>query len=128
MVRLKTGVSLDYCRPEVYYIVWKAAPIWTVLGSTDLWITGANESGHSTGPRGFHRLPNGTCQALDLRTWTIPRFSDRRLARDALAAALGPAYDVLFETELRDPITGRITRGEHMHVQFDPERPGTKGV
>lgn len=124
MIRLKAGVSLDNVHPRVFLIIGFAAPIWAKYGSPDVWVTGANEDGHSTGPRGFHRLPDGTCQAVDLRTWTIAEPEHRRMAAKELAGILGPLFDVIFEVELRDA-TGKITRGEHVHVQYDPERPGT---
>ena len=125
MIRLKRGVSLDNVHPGVFIIIGSAAPIWAKYGSPDLWVTGANETGHSTGPRGFHRLPNGTCQAVDLRTWSIPEPEDRRMAVKELAEIMGPLYDVLFEKEIKDPTTGKILRGEHCHGQYDAARPGT---
>ena len=109
-----------------HYRLGFAGPIWARYGSPDLCLTAANEAGHGTGRRGFHRLPDGTCRAVDLRTWTIPAPADRRRARDELAVVLGPLYDVLFEDEVRDPTTGKVLRGEHIHLQFDEERPGTR--
>jgi hypothetical protein len=125
MVRVKNNVSLDNVHPRVFLIIGFAAPIWEKYGSTDLWITGGNEGGHSAGARGFHRLPDGTCQAVDLRTWTIANTEHRRQAAQELAGILGPLFDVLFEEEIRDPTTGKVLRGEHAHCQYDPERPGT---
>jgi len=125
IVRLKPGISLDLCHHRVFLIVGFAAPLWAKYGSAELWITGANEGGHSTGARGFHRLPDGTCQAVDLRTWTIPEREHRLLAVKELGAQLGALYDVLFEEEEKDPMSGKILRGEHCHCQYDPERPGT---
>ena len=127
MIRLKpgTGVNLDNVHPRIYLAIGFAGPIWAQYGSPDLWLTAANEAGHGTGARGFHRLPDGTCRAVDLRTWTIPAPADRRRARDELAVVLGPLYDVLFEDEVRDPTTGKVLRGEHIHLQFDEDRPGT---
>lgn len=117
MIRLKAGVSLDNCHPRVFQILAMAAPIWEKYGSKDLTITGANEDGHSTGLRGFHRLPDGTCQAVDLRTWSIPEQEARYRAVKELANLLGPFYDVLYEKPGE--------QGEHAHCQYDPERPGT---
>jgi hypothetical protein len=117
MIRLKKGVSLDNCHPRVFLIIGFAAPIWDKYGSKDLTVTAANEEGHSKGPRGFHRLPDGTCQAVDLRTWSIPELEARHRAVKELAGILGPIYDVIYE---KPGLTG-----EHAHVQYDPERPGT---
>ena len=125
MIRIKQGVSLDNVHPRIFLVIGFAAPIWDKYGSRDLWITGGNETGHSTGDRGFHRLPDGTCQAVDLRTWTITDPAHRLAAVKELAAVLGQLYDVLHEDEKRDPTTGAVLRGEHVHVQFDPDRPGT---
>ena len=117
MIRLKAGVSLDACHPRVFLIIGFAASVWAKYGSPDLTVTAANEPGHSTGPRGFHRLPDGSCQAVDLRTWSIPELEHRRLAVKELAGILGAVYDVLYERPGE--------RGEHAHVQYDPDRPGT---
>jgi hypothetical protein len=118
MIRLKSpAISLDNVSPRIFLAIALAAPIWERHGAPDVWITGANEEGHSTGPRGFHRLPDGTCQAVDLRTWNIPRLEDRHTAAKELADVLGPLYDVLYEKPGES--------GEHVHVQYDPERPGT---
>lgn len=128
MIRLKPGadVNLDNVHPRIYLAIGFAGPIWARYGSPDLYLVGANEPGHATGPRGFHQLPDGTCQAVDFRTWTIPSVRDRRRAVDELAAQLGPLYDVLLEEEVRDPTTGKVLRGEHVHVQVDMDRPGTR--
>lgn len=125
MIRLKSTVSLDNVHARIFLAIGLAAPIWERHGSPDLWITAANEGRHSGGTRGFHHLPDDTCRAIDLRTWMMPDPDDRRRAARELAEMLGPLYDVLFEEELRDPTSGKILRGEHVHVQFDPDRPGT---
>lgn len=125
MIRTKPGVSLDNVHPRIFLAIGLAAPVWARYGSSDFWITGANEDGHSTGPRGFHRLPNGTCQAIDARTWTIKEPEHRRMACKELAGILGPDFDVIFEEEVRDA-SGKIIKGEHAHIQLDEERPGTR--
>lgn len=117
MIRLKSGVSLDNVHHRVFLAIALAAPIWAKYGSPDLTITAGNEDGHSRGPRGFHRLPDGTCQAVDLRTKSIPELEHRRQACAELAAILGPDYDVLFEKP--------GDKQEHAHVQLDTERRGT---
>lgn len=118
MVRLKTGVSLDNMHPKIYLAIGLAAEIWARHGSPDMVITGGNEDGHSVGPRGFHRLPDGTAQAVDLRTWSIPVLESRHRAAKELAAVLGDKYDVIYEKP--------GATGEHVHLQWDPERPGTR--
>jgi len=117
MIRVKPGVSLDNVHPQIFLAIGLAAPIWQRYGAPELWVTAANEEGHSTGPRGFHRLPNGTCQAADLRTWNIPEPADRHKAVEELAEHLGRYFDVLYEKPGQ--------QGEHVHLQWDEERPGT---
>ena len=117
MVRVKEGVSLDSMHPKMFLAIAMAAPIWERWGAADLWITGGNEAGHGTGARGFHRLQDGTAQAVDIRTWNIPRLACRHKAAKELANILGLLYDVLYEKPGQ--------QGEHCHVQWDPERPGT---
>jgi hypothetical protein len=121
MIRLKPGVSLDRTHHRVFLMVSVAAPIWAKYDSPDLWIVGGNEPGHATNPdrrRQFHHLPDGTCQAVDLRTWTIPTVDRRREAAKELGAILGATYDVLYERPGE--------RGEHVHAQYDPDRPGPR--
>jgi hypothetical protein len=118
MIRVKPGVTLDNSHHRMFLVAALAAPIWAKYGSPDLWITGGNEDGHSKGPRGFHRLPDGTCQAWDLRTWSIPELEHRKQACAELAGILGELYDVMYEKPGE--------RGEHAHVQWDPGRPGTR--
>lgn len=126
MIRLKPGVSLDNVHPRVFHLISVAARIWSRHESPDLWITGGNESGHASGARGYHRLADGACQAVDLRTWSIPGPLERRKAAvEELAWELGPDFDTIFEEELRDPVTSAILKGEHAHCQYDPGRPGT---
>jgi hypothetical protein len=100
----------------MFFAIAMADRVWEQLGQPECWITGANETGHSTGPRGFHHLPDGTCQACDLR---IHAFNDeqKKEARRILASILGRDYDVLLES-IDMP-------NEHIHVQYDPQRPGT---
>jgi hypothetical protein len=121
VIRLKPGASLDNVHPRIYFAIAMAAPVWARYGSPDLVVTAGNEAGHETNPdpkRQFHRLPDGTCQAGDLRTWTIPVLEHRHAACKELAGILGPDYDVLYERP--------GLKGEHCHVQLDPERPGTR--
>ena len=113
MIRLKNAaVSLDNVHPRIFLAIGFAAPIWERYGSPDLWVTAANEAGHTTNPdpqRQYHRLPDGRCQAADLRTKSIPHAADRQAACIELAGILDLSYDVLFEKPGQD--------GEHCHVQ-----------
>ena len=114
MIRLKAGVSLDNTHPRLFATIAMAATIWQRYGAADLWITAANEEGHTTNPdpwRQFHRRPDGTCHAVDIRTWNIPTIPARYRAVQALTLALGAEWDVLYERP------GQV--GEHAHVQLD---------
>ncbi len=119
IVRIKAGVSLDKVHPKVFFAIALAGTAWEQLGAAELWITAGNEAGHTTNPdplRQFHRLPDGSCQAIDLR---VHQFTgtNKHEARRILASMLGVNYDVILEKEgLPD---------EHIHVQWDPDRPGT---
>ena len=114
MIRLKsTEISFDNTHPAVWYAVSVAARVWEELGA-DLVITAANESGHTTNPdptKQFHRLPDGSCRAVDLRIWNLSG-SSRAEAVETLRTVLGPDYDVIHERP--------GWAGEHVHVEFDP--------
>lgn len=119
MIRLKPGVDLDSVHPKIYFAIIMADQVWKQLGFEEVWVTAANEPGHTTNPdpmRQFHLLPDGTCQACDLR---IHQFTpeNKKEARRILASILGKEYDVILESE------GKAN--EHIHVQYDPNRPGT---
>jgi hypothetical protein len=120
IIRLKDGVSLDHVRAELFYAIWRASIVWSQYGADTLWVVGGREQGHVTNPdllRQFHWLPDGTCQAVDLRTWNIAELEGRKQACKSLAILLGREYDVIYEKPGE--------KGEHVHVQLDPERPGT---
>ena len=113
VIRLKNpDISLDNLHPGIWSAIAIAAEVWAKW-RTDLVITGANEPGHTTNPdptRQFHRLPDGTCQAVDLRVWNLPA-EVRREAVAALRERLGPDYDVIYERP------GEA--GAHVHVEYD---------
>src|SRR5262245_50489306 len=120
LVRIKEGVSLDRTHPKLWFAIAMAARVWGQFGLAELWITGAHEPGHTTNPdthRQFHLLPDGTCQASDLGVHKFKNDEQKREAQRILSSILGKYYDVLLE-KLGTP-------QEHMHVQYDPERPGT---
>lgn len=113
MIRLKNpDISLDNTHPRIWTAVAVAAEVWAQW-RVDLVITAANEAGHETNPdpeKQFHRLPDGTCQAVDLRVWNLPADA-RREAADELKVRLGMDYDVLYEKP-GEP-------GAHVHVEYD---------
>lgn len=115
IVRVKPGATLDNTHHKVFAAIAFAASIWARYGAAELVVTAGNEPGHTTNPdpaRQFHRLPDGTAQAGDLRTWNIPNLEDRHEACRELALVLGPEYDVLYEKPGEE--------GEHCHLQWDP--------
>jgi len=118
IIRLKDGVSLDHMHHRIYSAIGLLAPLFDQFGCRELWITGARERGHTTNPdvgRQFHWLPDSTCQAIDIRTHDIT--GDKHDMQRIVARLLGPSYDVILES------IG--TSNEHLHIQYDPERPGT---
>ena len=118
MVRTKTGVSLDNTHQRIFLAIAIAAKLWEAHG-VDLVITGANETGHHTNPdptKQFHRLPDGSCKAVDLRSWNLPPTLRSQMLTD-LRKALGPGYDVLYERPGE--------QGEHYHIEWDPKE-GTR--
>ena len=119
IIRLKDGVSLDHCHGKMYHAISIATQVWQQCGAHELWITGGREHGHTTNPdvsRQFHWLPDGSCQAIDLRTHNLSEGKAQEAQR-LLARLLGPEYDVLLEHPGED--------NEHIHVQYDPMRLGT---
>lgn len=119
MIRLKDGIDLDSVHGKIYFAVSMADRVWEQFGFPECWITAANEPGHTTNPdpyRQFHLLPDGTCQACDFRTHQFNSVQKHE-ARRILASILGKDYDVLLENEDKS--------NEHIHVQYDPKRPGT---
>jgi hypothetical protein len=120
IVRIKAGVSLDLTHPKVFVALARATAVWEKIEAREMWITACNEAGHTTNPdrnRQFHRLPDGTCQAFDLRTHNLANLASIYQAQRLLAATLGKYYDVVLENVGTD--------NEHIHVQYDPERLGT---
>ncbi len=119
MVRLKPGVDLDSVHGKMFFAIAMADRVWEQLGFNECWITAAHEAGHHTNPdvtRQFHLLPDGTCQAVDARTHQF-NTQQKHEARRILASILGKDYDVILELE-GQPL-------EHIHMQYDPKRPGT---
>ena len=117
MIRLKVAsIDLDHTHPRVWEAVWRAGEIWAQHGSPDCVITAAREQGHETNPdptRQFHWLPDGTCQAVDIRTWSLP-LSQRALAVADLRQALPDGFDVIYE-RAGEP-------GEHCHLEWDDRK------
>lgn len=114
MIRLKNGTSLDNVHPRMFLVIGFAAPIWRKYHVDDLWVTAGNEAGHTTNPdpaKQYHRLPDGTCQAVDLRTKSIAELEHRRQAVKELTDILGPDYFVQHENPGED--------NDHCHVQLN---------
>jgi hypothetical protein len=118
IVRLKDGVDLNNVHVKMFMAIGLISTLFEQFGCHELWITGAREHGHTTNPdvnRQFHWLPNDTCQAIDLRTHDIT--GNKYELQHLVARLLGPLYDVFLE--FADSLN------EHLHIQYDPERPGT---
>jgi len=118
IVRHKLHTDLDFTDSHIYYVIGIAGLYWGQYGARELWLTGVREHGHTTNPdvrRQFHWLPDGTCRAVDFRTHNI--IGDKHALVKLLSRTLGPEYDVILEEEGLPE--------EHIHVQWDVERPGT---
>jgi len=100
-ISLKDGVSIHGLTPEMAFSI---APIYNVCQyfGIDLVITSCNDGQHMEGS--FH--PKG--DAFDIRTRDLPNEAKKVEMRVSLAAALGPDFDVVLESD-------------HMHIERDPE-------
>ncbi len=116
IVRLKDGVSLDKVHHKIYLAVGMIAPTFEGAGLTEMVLTAGNEPGHTTNPdpkRQFHRLPDGTAQAIDVRSKNVPvALKDQVLAE--LKEILGPSYFVDLEFKGQP--------NEHYHIQYEGRR------
>jgi hypothetical protein len=87
-------------------------------------VTSLADGVHKTGSRHYHDL------AADLRTWHLPDQPNPCLTHHemgaalldvigALQKALGPAYQIVFETDLYNQ-AGQRVRWQHLHIEYDP--------
>lgn len=105
---LKDGVRINgaHFNPEMVRIIDAARETAPMMERGTVWVTSANDSRHKDTSLHYEN------QAFDIRIYNI--IGDvHREARDwavRLQEALGPDYDVLYETT-------------HIHVEYDPDVP-----
>lgn len=105
---IKDGVSLDGLTAEGLRIVQAAIRVWSYYGLPKCTITSGTEGQHTASNSGHVVDFEGDRYygfAIDLRTSSLPRTVLQRLV-SLLAMDLGPAYDVVLESD-------------HIHVEFD---------
>ena len=107
MISLKPSVRLLGLRPEMLAGWMIAASVYATRG-WDCIVTTATDGAHMVGSKHYA----GT--ALDFRMHHITAEARAPLV-DGLRAALGPDFDVLWES--------RGTPNEHVHVEWDPKTP-----
>ena len=102
MPEFKSGVVMWRMHPEIENQLDALDQVSNVVLGRRAIITAARDGFHSS--RSFHYKG----AAIDLRTRDIASQSKRREYRDAIAARLGPQWDVILESD-------------HIHVEFDPD-------
>jgi len=102
---IKLGVRVHGLRPELVLAIIVAKDVWMDQG-THLVVTSVIDGVHKSGSAHY------SGRAVDLRSHEL---QDPARAQVALAAALGPDFDVVLE--------GVGTPGAHIHVEFDPKSP-----
>lgn len=104
-MKLKAGASLENVSWRMFY----AAIVWDGIAreyGTEGVITSAADGTHSA-PNTKHYAENnasGLVEAIDVRTWGIPKEEAAAKARKKL----GPDYDVVIEST-------------HIHIEYDPK-------
>ncbi len=102
-LKFKPGVSLLGMQPQMNCVFLSAEPIWYSQGA-DLVVTSVTDGAHSRGSRHYIGC------AVDLRKHDL---RDPEAAAKRLGEALGDQYDVVLEST-------------HIHVEWDPERRGSR--
>lgn len=100
------SVNISRLQPEMAPVIAAVADAARQLGLPTPVITSGNDSRHSSGSLHYSNA------ALDFRGRNISIAQGNAL-REAVQRALGPGYDVLFET-FPD------SNNNHLHVEFDP--------
>ena len=101
MIRWKDSVRFDDLHGAIVLALIRADSLYATRG-LDCWITSGNDSTHMIGSKHY------TGRAVDLRTHHVP---DPEALADALHAALGPRFTVLYESA--------GTPNQHLHIQYD---------
>ena len=108
-MRLKSNVRLSGLVPQMVLAAIVVEGIMRGYG-VECVITSANDSTHGTGS--LHHRDN-LCRALDFRTHFADLTGFEDSLRAAVAASLGPDFDVVLED--------KDGPNEHLHVEYDPK-------
>jgi len=116
MVRLKnSGVTLNW-ESRTHVEIMAACHAISAGTGLDIVATSGNDGKHS--PRSLHYQD----RAIDIRTWdkTTPQRKDMMAELRYNLNFVNTDYDIVYEPTIKDA-TGKITRGEHLHVEYDPK-------
>ncbi len=115
-IELKDGVTL-VGNKYVNEMLQRVQFVFGDFGVEVATITSGTDSTHGAGS--YH----GQGRAIDVRSSNVPE--DKRLeVAISLRKWLPSFYDVVFEQEVRDA-TGRITKGQHYHLEADAKKEHT---
>ena len=112
MMKIKPGVGILGVKPEMMFVLVAADSVFTELDA-DCIVTSCTEARHGRGSKHYGGY------ALDFRTRHLTKSVDEadgmpiragRRANAMIRDALGPDFDVVFETD-------------HIHVEYDPKEP-----
>ena len=107
---LKDSVRLGGLMPQMVLACLIAESVFQRVANTGAVITSANDSEHGgKGVAGETKDPHYTGRAVDLRIKQVSQATRQQVV-NALGAALGPEYDLLWEA--------RGTDNEHLHIQY----------
>ena len=98
-LRLKQGVRINGITPEM--VIGVIIIMDAIEKYGNLTITACTDGKHMRGSKHY------TGNAVDIRTWTIPKEKEREFAGE-LKGALGTNFDVVLHTT-------------HIHVEYHPK-------
>lgn len=104
---VKSGANISSLRPEIRGILPLVVQVWQRHSAPTPVITSGNDSTHRSGSLHYSDL------AVDLRGNNIDPSTAQAIRGD-LQGALGPAYQVMYETFPDNP------SNNHIHVEYDP--------
>lgn len=111
MLHIKDGVDLSLLKPVMIDALITMSITMHIFEYV-LVITAGNDGNHKVGSLHYKGY------AVDLRSRDLTPERIERIS-DALRAALGPKFDVVFEV---------INGVQHWHVEYDPNHDGGKGL
>lgn len=110
-IKFKEGVTGEAQKPLVDALAI-ASVVYSWFGAADLIVTAVRNGTHKPGSlhaRGYA----ADCRTIDVKAELRPAL------HATIKAKLGPAYDVVLETD-----TTPGASAPHLHMEFDPEHNG----